>query len=464
MGTMRIWLRAIGAGCLILALAACNEANDVTSVSDISASTFQAAAPSAVPVYKVTPINAIVGLRVNQTGDVVGWTTATGVPMLYTAENGVIVLPNSSSQPYGVARDLSDRQAGVITVVGEARLPTTGPAIHAVRWKVAVPQGTVLSTTDLGVLPGASESFAQGVNGAGQIVGTSDPSSFLSIRSFIYSGSTGMVDLGLGGPGQNARALDLNASGTVTGYLGLTAFRWTRTGGLQSLGAPAGFPNSFGFAINNAGQVGGYAGTASGIAQVVARYSDGSGWKVLGGMGQRNEGHGINQWGDVVGTGFPRTGSSPSVRAVIYTDILGVLTYVDDLLFVPGSWKIMAAYDINDGQQITGWGINNQTGLRSAVLLTPVTSTPVNQPPVARFTVTCSPGKCVLDASSSTDDVRVTSYNWKASVANRPAKTGVVITRHWLAAGGNTYVETLTVRDAGGLSGTRKMTIVIPAP
>ena len=36
-------------------------------------------------------------------------------------QTGVIVLPTSTSQPYGVARDLSDRVAGVITVVGEAK-------------------------------------------------------------------------------------------------------------------------------------------------------------------------------------------------------------------------------------------------------------------------------------------------------------------------------------------------------
>jgi len=72
------------------------------------------AAPIGVPVYNVTPIGGITGLRVNQTGDVVGWTTLNGlaVPMLHTRENGVIVLTTSSSQPYGVARDVSDRAAG----------------------------------------------------------------------------------------------------------------------------------------------------------------------------------------------------------------------------------------------------------------------------------------------------------------------------------------------------------------
>jgi probable HAF family extracellular repeat protein len=544
----RVCLRAVGVGCLSLAAWGCNEAHDPASITGVPPSVhLLTASPSGVPVYGVIPFNATAGLRVSQSGDVVGWTTANGPtqPMLYTLENGVIVLPTSTSQPYGVARDLSDRTAGVITVVGEAKLNSSGSAIHAVRWHVAVPQGTVTDVKDLGVLPGHSESFANAVNGAGQIAGTSDPNSFLSIRSFIYSDASGMVDLGLGSIGQNARALDLNASGVVTGYLGLQAIRWSAAGGLQNLGAPTGWANSFGFAINASGQVAGKAGSASGNAEVVTRYTDGSGWKILGGTGQHNLGSGINQWGDVVGTAGPHTSF---LRGVIYTDNLGFLAFVDDLLMVPGSWRIMEAYDINDAQQITGWAINSQTGLRSAVLLTPVSPPPpnqppvasftysctaslfcsfdgssstddrgvlawvwtvngqtigttkffgvqysvpqtislsltvtdsrgatntitkpvviggANQPPVARYTVTCSPGKCVLDASSSTDDQGIVSYGWKASVSSRPAKTGVQITRNWLSTGGNTYQETLTVTDGGGLTNAATQTIVIPPP
>ena len=549
MPATRRWTKVVSAGCLSLAAWGCDEGRDAASINGLSPVTPSlAAAPSGVPVYTVASINAVTGVRVSQSGDVVGWTTVNGLaqPMLYTPENGVIVLPSSTGQPYGVARDLSDRVAGVITVVGEAKLNSTASAIHAVRWTVAVPQGTVTSTTDLGVLPGHAESFANGVNNAGQITGTSDPNSFLSIRSFIYSTATGMVDLGLGSIGQNARALDLNAFGVITGYLGLTAFRWSSAGGLQSLGAPTGWGNSFGYAINVSGQVAGNASSGSGNAEVVIRYTDGPGWTILGGMGQRNLGTGINQWGDVVGTGFPRTGSSPSLRGVIYTDQLGALAYVDDLLQAPASWKIMAAYDINDGQQITGWGINNQTGLRSAVLLTPVSPPPANQPPVAdftyscnvllfcgfdgsgstddrgivawiwtqggqtigtaqffgfqyaapqtisvtltvtdtrgatssitkpvvigganqppvaRYTVICSPGKCVLDASSSTDDQGIALYGWKASVGGRVAKSGVQITRNWLSTGGNTYQETLTVTDSGGLTNAVTQTIIVP--
>jgi hypothetical protein len=541
-------------GCVSFAMMGCQDATGPASISPVPSSTiFAAAAPAGVPVYTVTRIDATIGLRVNQSGDVVGWTTRNGlaVPMLYTAQNGVIVLPTSTTQPYGVARDVSDRQAGSITVVGEAKLNATGSAIRAVRWKVLVPQGTVQTTTDLGTLPGDSESFANGVNNAGQTTGTSDPNSFLSIRSFIHSGgASGMVDLGLGGTGLNARALDLNASGVVTGYLGLRAFRWTAAGGLQDLGTPDGWANSFGNAINGSNQVAGSATNSFGNASRVARYTDGFGWKILGGMGQHrlhtNSGNGINQWGDVVGTGFPRTGVSPEFKGVIYTDQLGVLAYVDDLLLVPGSWRVLEAYDINDAQQITGRAYNSQTAVTSAVLLTRVSTPPTNQPPVADFsyscspslfcgfdasssrddrgivgwswtangqtigttmffgiqygaaqifnltlavtdtrgaissiakrvvigggnqppvanyTVTCSPGKCVLNAGSSTDDHSIVSYAWKGSVVIRPATTGVRITRRWLPSGGNTYRETLTVTDGGGLTSSRTKMITVP--
>jgi hypothetical protein len=416
------------------------------------------AAPTGVPVYSVTPIGGITGLRVNQTGDVVGWTTLNGlaVPMLHTPENGVIVLTTSSSQPYGVARDVSDRAAGVITVVGEARLDSSGSAIHAVRWRVSIPQGVVTGVTDLGVLPGGSESQAYAINAADQIAGTSDASSSLSIRSFIHSPATGMRDLGLGSTGTSARALDMNASGLIAGYLGLEAFRWSTTGGLELLGKPAGWANSFAFAINASGQVAGSASGASGNAEVVVRYTDGPGWKILGGSGQRNVGNGINQWGDVVGTGLLST----LRQGVIYTDNLGLLAMIDDLLFVPGSWRIMEAYDINDAQQITGWAINTQTGLRSAVLLTPVSPPPPNLPPVARFTYSCTASFfCSFDGSGSTDDRGILAWVW--TVAGQEIS---VLHSKFIGVQFNspqTINLTLTVTDTRGVTNSITQPVVI---
>jgi hypothetical protein len=421
----------------------------------------RAAAPTGVPVYKVAPIGGITGLRVNQVGDVVGWTTRNGlaVPMLHTPENGTIVLPTASTQPYGVARDLSERAAGVITVVGEARLNSSGSAIHAVRWRIAVPQGIVTNVTDLGVLPGGSESAAYAVNDADQIAGTSDPSSYLSIRSFMYSPAKGMTDLGLGSTGTSARALDMNGSGLVAGYLGLQAFRWSVTSGLDLLGTPAGWANSFAFAINASGQLAGSASGAYGNAERVARYTDGIGWEILGGSGESNVGNGINQWGDVVGTGLLST----LRQGLIYTDNLGVLATIDDLLLVPGSWRIMAAYDINDAQQITGRAYNVETGLSSAVLLTPVSPPPPNQSPVARFTYSCTASLfCSFDGSGSTDDRGILAWVWTVD----GQKIGVLQSKY-IGVQFNTPQTidlTLTVTDTRGITDSVTKQVVIGEP
>jgi hypothetical protein len=100
-------------------------------------------------------------------------------------------------------------------------------------------------------------------------------------------------------------------------------------------------------------------------------------------------------------------------QGVFYSDSLGLLAMIDDLLFTPGSWRIMEAYDINDAQQITGWAINTQTGLRSAVLLTPVSPPPPNQAPVAKFTYSCTASLfCSFDGSGSTDDRGILAWVW----------------------------------------------------
>jgi probable HAF family extracellular repeat protein len=437
-------LKALGAVCLSLAS---------------WGTVFAVGAPVGVPVYDVTPLPAVTGLRVNQSGDVVGWTYTNGPaqPILYTRENGVIVLPTSTNQPYGVARDLSDRVAGFVTIVGEARLDSSGSAIHAVRWQVALPQGSVVNLTDLGTLTGHEESVANGVNNVGQITGTSDPNSSLSIRSFIYADSTGMVDLGLGTLGTNARALDLNASGVITGYLGLQAFRWRSAGGLELLGAPAGWADSFGLAINASGQVAGYTGSASGNAERVARYTSGSGWKILGGSGEYNRGNGINQWGDVAGSAGA---SFSSVRAVLYTDTLGLLAFVDDLLLTPGSWRIKEAYDINDAQQITGRGYNTQTGLSSAVLLTPVNPPPSNQPPVAAFSASCNAlFFCSFDGSASSDDRAIVAWAWTSN--GQAIGTGQYLGVQYPAA--LTINLTLTVTDSRGATNAITKPVVVGA-
>lgn len=151
----------------------------------------------------------------------------------------------------------------------------------------------------------------------------------------------------------------------------------------------------------------------------------------------------------------------------------------DDQAIVSYGWKasVSSRADMTGVQITRSWlptgdntyqetlTVTDGGGLTNSVTQTIIIPPPsTNQPPVARFRVTCSPGKCVLDASSSTDDHGIVSYGWKASVKSRQPKTGAVITREWLAGGGNTYQETLTVTDGDELTNSLKKQITIPRP
>lgn len=93
---------------------------------------------------------------------------------------------------------------------------------------------------------------------------------------------------------------------------------------------------------------------------------------------------------------------------------------------------------------------------------------PANAAPVARFTWTCTGlnvRQCRFDGSSSSDDVAVVSWSWQFSVAGWAPfvrTVGLFGTITFPAYG--TYTATLTVSDAGGLTGSETQTILVPDP
>ena len=84
---------------------------------------------------------------------------------------------------------------------------------------------------------------------------------------------------------------------------------------------------------------------------------------------------------------------------------------------------------------------------------------PSNEPPAARFTVSCSGLTCTLDGRSSTDDGGITSYAWDLGKYPEPTASGAVVSATYPHAGPRTV--TLTVRDAGGLTSSTTQTIEV---
>ncbi len=91
------------------------------------------------------------------------------------------------------------------------------------------------------------------------------------------------------------------------------------------------------------------------------------------------------------------------------------------------------------------------------------TTTVVNQPPVANFTLTPTQGEAPLtvnvDASNSSDDEKIASYQWKSS--DGQTVTGVKASFTFKTAGDYTLV--LTVTDDQGLTATKQQTVQVMA-
>ncbi|MEO7456242.1 MAG: PKD domain-containing protein [Gemmatimonadaceae bacterium] len=93
-----------------------------------------------------------------------------------------------------------------------------------------------------------------------------------------------------------------------------------------------------------------------------------------------------------------------------------------------------------------------------------VTGPAANQAPVAKFTVNCVgqayPHQCALDASTSTDDVKISSYIWTWGTGQTETKLSPLAKNTWPAAG--TYTITLTVTDGSGLTNSRAISVNVP--
>ncbi|MEO5817779.1 MAG: S8 family serine peptidase [Gemmatimonadaceae bacterium] len=119
--------------------------------------------------------------------------------------------------------------------------------------------------------------------------------------------------------------------------------------------------------------------------------------------------------------------------------------------------------------QVRSWLVSNAT---PSVISSVPSGTPnllaysaqaaaTNQAPVARFTATCPAMQCTFDASTASDDAGIVRYTWNWG-NGRTESRSTATTKNTFSTQA-TYTITLTVTDAGGLTGSITKAVDVPA-
>jgi probable HAF family extracellular repeat protein len=262
------------------------------------------------------------------------------------------------------------------------------PRSHATLWKEGI-------ATDLGVLQGQVYSRANGINAMGQVVGYSGLQRDSSeSRAFMWSGQTGMIDLGTLG-GSYAQANAINDAGYITGTAQTQApIATTHAFIYRSLAASdqrmrdlgvLGGNSSYGMAINNYNHVVGYSTIKANDERVHAFLHDGKSMIDLGSLGGKasrwgadfSVALGINSIDQVVGyTYLPAAGGMPIQQVAFLWSRnetgVGKMVNLNMLLNETGKdYLLTSATAINDNGQIVASAYYIVNGSVRAVLLTP---------------------------------------------------------------------------------------------
>jgi probable HAF family extracellular repeat protein len=331
----------------------------------------------AAPTYSITDLGTLGGsfsdaYGVNDAGQVVGYSTlaVSGVRGFLWSGGSLTdlgTLPGSTNS-YGT--DLNE--AG--QVVGYSTFQDSNHS-RAFLWYGG-------SLTDLGTL-GGDYTRADGINEAGQVVGEASLTTGAS-HAFRYSGGT-MTDLGTLGGGWS-EAFDINDTGQIVGDSYITgnsayhAFRYSGSS-MTDLGVLNGH-YSIAYGINASGDAVGYRSFTGDVSYRACRWSGG----VMSDLpslfaGASSNAEAINSAGDVVGYSF-LSGTGGAYHAFVYSG--WTIADLNSYLPTGSGWTLYEARDINDYGDICGWGYS-PSGQRHGFLMTrtDVTRTVIPEPSLA---------------------------------------------------------------------------------
>ena len=332
----------------------------------------------AASVYTVTPLKTLAGIAAFET--TVTGITADGQVVGYTnrpVSGGGLPLAQAVLWQSGSTSAIDLGPQAVYGVNAKGQMVGVNINDYPALWE---PGAT--TPIALGLLPGGSYGWANGINAGGQVVGTTATTNNSGYHAALWqAGSTKAIDLGtLGGVdccGDNVAA-DINNSGeivgsatTVTGEI--HAAFWhsgsTKAIDLGTLGGKASASNfnvvSRAFAINDSGQAVGYSLANDGYVHAVLW--KGSQLTDLGagpGNGD-NQALDINAGGQMVGF-YSFLKGTATTYAALWPAGSKTAINLNTLVTLPSSLFLMRATSISDSGEITALQSDG-----SFVLLTP---------------------------------------------------------------------------------------------
>lgn len=311
----------------------------------------------------------------NDVGQVVGWSTIVEASAAFEYTDGELHDLGGIGGYSAAAYDIN----GKGQVVGNGK--DAAGFVHAF-----LRSGGVMR--DLGTLDGMDSgetSTAYGINASGQVVGVSSVVGPVFYRAFRWTPGTGMIDLGTLG-GSDSWANDINDAGQVVGWAdsatAMRAFIWTADGGMRDLGALPDRPHSTALALNSVGKVVGF--VSGGLPDSRAAFFYGGAVIDLNAMIPSDSGWvlaqatGINDAGQIVGFGehngqFRAFLLTPSGASGAFCDVAPGAAYA-------GAVALLAERGIARGTT-TGCFLPAQGITRAELAALIVRATPGNLPP-----------------------------------------------------------------------------------
>jgi len=219
---------------------------------------------------------------------------------------------------------------------------------------------------DLGLIPGATRAFAQGVSGDGEVVAGRAEAGSIGLPAGMavrWTQATGMQGLGYTRPGHNyseAAAISRDST-TIVGHSksagNYDAFVWREGTGMQILSPLAGpAPASFAFGVNHDGS---FIVGQSGPSAIATMWTDGQPSNLAtGSTWHSSRARAVNDDGTVVAGMLMRTSTSQQ-EAGVWTPARGFEPLADFLLLhgvaLPEGWSLWDCFAVSaDGQTFAG--------------------------------------------------------------------------------------------------------------